>query len=126
LTPLSKKQDVLDVVLDDLSGLIWLSLETRAIALYLSRAIGDFVPQNRGEAVNSNAPHPYLDVGMQRHDVMAPGLLPRDAYIAHNATDASSGGEYAHALAPRFVELIEELFVIFDESHLTFPTSIFL
>ena len=118
LATLPKKQNGLDVVLDDRAGLIRLTVESRAVAFGLHCAVGDLVPENRREAVQAKLPRPHLDVGVQWHHPVPPVKLARNANVTDNAADPAASHQYAGTFLPDPVEFIEEVVVVLNVPHL--------
>ena len=56
LAAFAQEKNVLDIVLNDRARLIGLSVETSAIPFRLGHAVGDFVPKNRGQAIQADFP----------------------------------------------------------------------
>jgi hypothetical protein len=71
---LSEHQYMLEVVLDDCSGLIWLAVISRRAATGLIRAITDLVPKNRRQCVEAGVPRANHDVCRQRENPV-PAIL---------------------------------------------------
>src|SRR5206468_8352253 len=105
LSALSQKQYVLDVVFDDGSRLIRLSVKTSAVALSFSSTIGNFVPENGSQTVETHLTASSLDIGMQWQDVVSTLLLSRDTNVSNHATDTTAWDKHASAFTPYLIEL---------------------
>src|SRR5262249_5499494 len=105
---------------------VGLAVEACAIAFSLSDAIGDFVPKNRREHVETEGAASHLDVGMQWHHEMATALLARHAHIANDTADPTARHEHPIALAPHLIEFFQKRSVIREITELTIGARIVL
>ena len=118
MAALPQHKDIFRIVFNDCARLIRLSIETGSVSLGLHRAVCDFLPKDRREAIQAEASCADLNIGMQRHYVMPASALPGDTDIAYYAADSSARREDTGALLPDFVEFGQEMFVVFDVSEL--------
>src|SRR5687767_1300395 len=82
---LSQGQNVLNVVLDDRSGLVRFSIEPRTVSFSFRSSICNLVPENGCEAVKAKRSGPDLNICVQRHNVMLSATFSWHAYVADNA-----------------------------------------
>src|SRR5580704_7708602 len=89
LPAFSKEQNVLDIVLDDSSGLVGLPIEARAVPFGFHGTVRDLVPKNRLEAIEAELPGADLDIGVERYQIVAPAAFSRNTNIADHAANSS-------------------------------------
>ena len=89
-----------------------------SVALGLGGSVRNFLPENRGQAIQAEFPAAHLDVGMEGHDEMAAVLLAGNAHVSDNTTNPATRREHARALGPNLVELAKKLFVVLDLAEL--------
>src|SRR6267143_795112 len=124
---LALHEDELDIVLDDCFGFVRLAQEPPAIAGGLVDGIGDLVPDDRREVVESQSPAVLLDRRMQGHDQVLAFVLPaRKAHISDNTYDATARNQGVKAGFPDPVQLVDEFVVVLDVPHLPFADVVVL
>jgi hypothetical protein len=83
------------------------------------RGVGDLVPDNWRQIVESKRPAMLLDGGVQRYNCMSATVLStRQAHVSDNTHQPTAGDESPEAVPPNFVELCQELFIFLNMAHL--------
>ena len=120
-------QDELDVILDDRVGFVRLAEETATVAGGLQGGIGDLVPDDGGQVVETDAPAMFLDGSVQWDHRMAPVVLPPcQAHVSYHANQPSSGNQNAKTVIPDPVECLKEHVVIRDAAQLPLTRVVLL
>jgi hypothetical protein len=117
---------MLDIVLDNRSGLIRFAVEPSPISFSLHYPIGDLVPKDGSKTIQPKTTDSNLNISVQRKDIMASAFLARNAYVPHNTANTSSWYENTNTLSPNFVKFVQESLVIFDIGHLADTVFVFL
>src|SRR5262249_17897487 len=113
-------ENVFDIVLNNGPWLIGFPVESSAVASGFSDTIRNFLPKDRRETIEAEAPRAYLNVSVQRHDVVPSTALSRDANIADDTANSPSRDKNANTFLPDSVKLDKEHFVIGNCSQLLF------
>lgn len=108
---------MLDIVLHDAAREIRLSEVARGSGC-LKLDVGDLVPKNSLQVVETESPGPHPDIGGQRPNVMPPPVRSSDVHVPYDTADPAAGHQHAGALHPYLVELVEELVVVVDVAEL--------
>lgn len=120
-------ENELDIVLDDGVGFVGFSEKAARPVVHFIDRVGDFVPDDGSEVVESDSPAALLNRGMERDNGVASLVLPAgEADIADDADEAPARDEGTEAVAPDAVEFIEEGFVILNVAHLPGRVAVLL
>lgn len=110
-------QDEFHVVLDDGIRLVGLPKELRSV-FDLVGSIGDLMPDDRIQIVESNPAADDADVGVEWKDEVATEVPPRDADVANHANESSAGNKYAVDMLPDLLQLGQKCLIVLNVSQL--------
>jgi hypothetical protein len=79
------------VVLNYCARLVRLAIEARAVSRRLRYAVRYLVPVNWRKTIEAQSPCSYLNIGMQRNDVVAANFPARKTNIAYHAANPTPG-----------------------------------
>ncbi len=105
-TRLALKQDVFDIVFDNRVGFIGFAEKTRPITRRLKFSIGDFMPDNRCQVVETNGAAVFLKAGVQRKNDVTTKAATRQANITNDNNEATSGNKNTINAAPNLVKFV--------------------
>jgi hypothetical protein len=108
----AKQQDVLDIVLDDAVGFVRLAEKACAIARDLSHRVGNLVPEDRGEVVETEIQTFAREVGVQWDNAMPSMAFARQADIAHDDAHAAARHKRFGTTLPHTAQLPQELRIV--------------
>jgi len=118
LTAFSEKENILDVIFDNSTGLVGLAIETRTVSFDLGNAVGNLVPENGLKAIETQFTGSDLYIRVERYKIVASAALPSDTNIADNTTDSTAANKDACALPPNAIQLSEKVVVVLEMPHL--------
>lgn len=110
-------QDEFDIVLDNRVGFVRFAKEFTPV-LDLVIRVGDFMPYDRVEVVETKLTTHHADVGMKRHHQVSAIASARQADIANHTDQPSSRNKHSQTFAPNITQGKEKLFVIRDVTEL--------
>jgi hypothetical protein len=118
-------QDVFHVVFENCVRLVRLSQEGRPV-LHFVICVGDFMPENRRQGIESNLPGANADISMQRHNHVT-AVVPAASYanVPDDASDTPSRYKDSKTVFPHLPEFVMELLVIFNGAELTLMVRVF-
>ena len=86
--------------------------------LYLIGGVGDLVPDDRVQVVESDAPADDADIGVQRKNKVTSEFAPRDADVADDAHQTATGNEDSVDVPPDLFQLEQKCLVVLDVAEL--------
>ncbi len=116
-TRLPLHQYEFNIILYDRIRLVGLSKKLGPI-LDLIGGISDFVPKDRVQVVESDAPANDADIGMQRKNQMTSEIAPRNADIPDDAHQTATWNKDSVGMPPDLLQLKKECFVVLDMTEL--------
>ena len=110
---LALHQDELDIVLDDGIRLVGLAKKARRSVLDLIHRIGNLVPNDRRQIIETDLPAMLLNRRMERHHRMPTVVLPPGkTYVTHNDDKPTTRYQRPETRFPHSVQLCQESVVI--------------
>jgi hypothetical protein len=104
-------QDEFHVVLDDRIRLVRFPQKLGPVLDFIGR-IGDFVPDNGIEVVETNFAAEDADVRMEWKDEVSAEASTRYAYVSYNTHETSAGNQNSVNVKPNLFQLFEKGFVV--------------
>jgi len=105
-TRLVLKQDVFDIVYNNCVRFIGFAEKTRAVTRRLKFSIGDFMPNNRRQVVETNGAAVFLNAGVQRKNDVTTKVATRQANITNDNNETASRNKNTINAAPNLVKLV--------------------
>ena len=103
----------LNVILYNSIRFIRLAQKFRPVG-YLIRCIGDFVPDNRIQIVEADAPADHAGIRMKRKHQMTAKIAPGNADIADHAYQSAPWNKDTINMAPDPLQFFQEGFIVLN------------
>jgi len=119
LAALSKKENILYVILDHAVRLVGFAIVTAARARRLHGSIRDLVPNYWGKRVETKLANPHLNVTVKGRNPMPPLVLsPRNADITDHTANSPARSQDSGACLPYSIQFDKKPFIVLYMPHL--------